>query len=205
MEKQEAYPITYSVLGLLAFMGPMSGYDLKRAFDQILSPMWGAAHSQIYKELRRMNELEWVTMQREEQEDRPDRKIYQITAKGREALANWQGQPTDVLQLRDELLLKLLFGAFAPPGALARNVRASIAYHEQRLLQYRTNMQFLPVRKGSLHAAAGMKRPNPYAPQNEEDPYITLIARFAASFEETYLRWLYETLDVIEGRKDQNL
>ncbi len=207
MEKQEAFPITYSVLGLLASMGPMSGYDVKRVFDHMLSPMWSAAHSQIYKELRRMENLGWVTMEREEQEDRPDRKVYQITEKGQEALANWQTQPPDVIQLRDELLLKLLFGKFAPPGAIATNVRESIMSHEQRLLQYRANVQYLPVLENSLQRhtansnATGMKRPNPYAPQQENEPYLNLVARFAVAFEETYLKWLYETLDVIEGRK----
>ena len=68
MEQPEAYPITYGILGLLAFWGPLSGYDLKRLFDHTLAPMWGAAQSQIYKELRRMKELGWVDMQREEQE-----------------------------------------------------------------------------------------------------------------------------------------
>ena len=209
MEKQEAFPITYSVLGLLAFMGPMSGYDVKRVFDHLLAPMWSAAHSQIYKELRRMESLGWVTMEREEQEDRPDRKVYQITMKGQEALANWQTQPPDMLQLRDELLLKLLFGKFAPPGAIAANVRESIIAHEQRLLQYRANEQYLPVLENSLQRrtadatrSTGMKRPNPYAAQNENEPYLTLAARFAVAFEETYLKWLYETLDVIEGRKN---
>ncbi len=210
MEKHEAYPITYSVLGLLAFIGPMTGYDIKRTFDHMLSPMWSAVHSQIYKELRRMETLGWVTMEREEQEDRPDRKVYQITSEGREALTNWQTQPPDTLQLRDELLLKLLFGSFAPPGALIKNVRESIAYHEQKLLQYRTNLQYLPVLEQSLHSHpsqqsskqnTGMKRPNPYAASGDEEPYLKQVARFAVAFEETYLKWLYETLETLENSK----
>jgi len=76
MERPEAYPITYGILGLLAFWGPMSGYDIKHVFDHTLAPMWGAAHSQIYKELRRMKDMAWVEIRREEQEARPDRKVY---------------------------------------------------------------------------------------------------------------------------------
>src|SRR5947209_7451648 len=134
MEQSEAYPVTYGILGLLAFWGPMSGYDLKRLFDHALAPMWGAAHSQIYHELRRMKELGWVDMEREEQELRPDRKVYHITSEGREALSIWQTQPPSVLQLRDELLLKIMFGTFASPDALAANLKAAIAQHELRLL-----------------------------------------------------------------------
>ena len=195
MDRPEAYPITYGVLGLLRFWGPLSGYDLKRLFDHILAPMWGAAHSQIYNELRRMKELGWVEMQREEQETRPDRKVYHLTQAGQEALAAWQEQPPTVSQLRDELLLKVLFGSFASPEALAANLRAGIVSHEQRLLQYRQNLQHLPVR-GMQTQPSG--RPNPYATDNEEDIYFRLISRFAIDFEKMYLNWLREALAYLE-------
>ena len=198
MEQREAYPITYGILGLLAFWGPLSGYDIKRLFDHTLSAMWGAAQSQIYKELRRMKELGWVEMEREEQEARPDRKIYSITDQGHEALRKWQAQPPEVFQLRDELLLKVLFGSFATPADLAQNLRASIAAHEMRLLEYRQNAFFLPTRGSVQH---NDRRPNPYTVEGEEDPYFRLVVRFAIEFEKTYIRWLYEALDEIEGRQ----
>lgn len=198
MERAEAYPITYGILGLLAFWGPLSGYDIKGLFDHVLAPMWGAAHSQIYKELRRMKELGWVEMQREEQEARPDRKVYTITEQGSEALRQWQGQEPDVFQIRDELLLKILFGKFADPADLEKNVRSSIAQHELRLLAYRQLSQFLPSGGEFRH---GNKRHNPYAVEDEEDPYFRLVSHFAIEFEKMYLRWLYETLDFVEQRQ----
>ncbi len=213
MEQPEAYPITYGILGLLAFWGPLSGYDIKRLFDHMLSAMWAAAQSQIYKELRRMKaqsqiykelrrmkELGWVDMEREEQESRPDRKIYSITDQGHTALRQWQAQPPEVFQLRDELLLKVLFGTFASPADLAQNVRTSIAKHEMRLLAYRQNALFLPT-LGSFQQKD--KRPNPYTVEGEEDPYFRLAVRFAIEFEKTYLRWLYEALDELEDRQKQ--
>lgn len=196
MERLEAYPITYAILGLLAFWGPLSGYDLKRLFDHMLSSMWGAAQSQIYKELRRMKELGWVEMEREEQEARPDRKICSITEQGHAALREWQARPPEVFQLRDELLLKVLFGTFASPGDLAQHLRASIAIHEMRLLGHRQNEHLIPVR-GSLPLKN--RRPNPYAVEEEADPYFHLAIRFAIEFEKTYIRWLYEALEEIEG------
>ncbi|GCE24546.1 hypothetical protein KDA_00300 [Dictyobacter alpinus] len=197
MDRPEAYPITYGVLGLLAYWGPLSGYDLKRLFDQVLSAMWSAAHSQIYNELKRMKELGWVEMEREEQESRPDRKVYSITRAGREALTNWQQQPPAVLQLRDELLLKITFGSFAPPSAIAETLRTGIAIHEQRLFQYRKNTQYIPVPDQPRQTSG---RPNPYAQEtnNEEDIYFRLISRFAFDFEQTYLKWLYEALEIVE-------
>ncbi len=200
MEQLEASPITYGILGLLAFGGPLSGYDIKHLFDHMLSTMWVAAQSQIYKELRRMKELGWVEMEREEQEARPDRKVYSITEQGYAALRTWQAQSPEVFQLRDELLLKMLFGTFASPTDLAQHVRNSIDTHEMRLLTYRQNGFFLPTR-GSLQQ--NNKRPNPYAVEDEGDPYFRLVVRFAIDFEQVYVRWLYEALEDIEGRQKQ--
>ena len=198
MDRPGAYPITYGVLGLLAFWGPLSGYDLKRLFDHVLAPMWGAAHSQIYHELRRMNDFGWVAMEREEQESRPDRKVYTITEAGRDALSSWQAQPAGVLQLRDEMLLKILFGSFASHDDLVANVKKSIAEHEMRLLNYRQNALYIPAR--GEHIKTG-HRHNPYAGTGEEDPFFKLIARFAIELENTYLRWLHETLAFLEENK----
>ncbi|HEX7733804.1 MAG TPA: PadR family transcriptional regulator [Ktedonobacteraceae bacterium] len=196
--EQEAYPITYGVLGLLAFWGPLSGYDMKRLFDHVLAPMWGAAQSQIYKELRRMKELGWVEMKREEQEARPDRKMYSITAQGHAALREWQAREPEVFQLRDELLLKVLFGTFAAPGDIAQNLRASIKTHEMRLLAYRETAHYIPA-QGTF--PQHNRRPNPYAAESEEDPYFTLITHFAIDFEKTYIRWLYEALEMVKQRQ----
>lgn len=195
MDRPDAYPITYGVLGLLAYWGPLSGYDIKGLFDHVLSAMWGAAHSQIYNELRRMKDLGWVVMEREEQESRPDRKVYQITPAGQEALIAWQKQPPVVLQLRDELLLKIIFGSFAAPADIAANMRTSIDDHEQRLLHYQQTMQQLPIFNQQRQASG---RHNPYLSDSEEDPYFRLVSRFAIDFENLYINWLHEALTTLE-------
>jgi PadR family transcriptional regulator, regulatory protein AphA len=183
------------VLGLLAYWGPLSGYDIKGLFDHVLATMWGAAHSQIYHELRRMKELGWVAMEREEQESRPDRKVYQITQAGQDALVAWQKQPPVVLQLRDELLLKIIFGSFASPVDIAENMRVGIDFHEQRLLHYRQTMQQLPIFNQQRQTSG---RPNPYLSDSEEDPYFRLVSRFAIDFENLYITWLHDALNLIE-------
>ena len=190
MSRQEAYPITYGVLGLLAFTGPMSGYDLKQAFDCSLAPLWNATHSQIYNELRRMSELGWVGMERQVQETRPDKKVYQISAAGTAALREWQAlQPAGGLQMRDEVLLRFIFGSFAAPGDLAVTLRAAIADHEQRVALYRETTKLLP--------RPPEQRGNPEA---APDPFFVEMGRFAFSFEAMYLEWLREALAFVEAR-----
>jgi hypothetical protein len=142
-----------------------------------------------------MKELGWVEMEREEQEARPDRKVYHITQAGQDALVAWQKQPPVVLQMRDELLLKIVFGSFASPSDVAENMRIGIDFHEQRLLHYRQTMQQLPIFNQQRQASG---RPNPYLSDSDEDPYFRLVSRFAIDFENLYINWLQEALNVIE-------
>ena len=191
MERREAYTITYAILGMLARWGPMTGYDLKRWFDQGVGQIWPAAYGQIYKELNRLQELGWAQMEREEQESRPDRKVYRITPAGREALAAWLGERAEPPQWRDELLLKLIFGAFAAPGTLAETLHAAIADHEQRLRRYQEELR--------THGDPTQPEiwQQPLSPENPTDPYIGLTARLGVAFEEMYLRWLHETCELL--------
>jgi hypothetical protein len=69
-----------------------------------------------------------------------------------------------------------------------------------RLLTYRQNALFLPA-KGAFHQEN--KRPNPYEVEDHEDPYFNLVVHFAIEFEKTYIRWLYEALEVVEDRQKQ--
>ncbi|HET9922225.1 MAG TPA: hypothetical protein VFQ30_20510, partial [Ktedonobacteraceae bacterium] len=80
------------------------------------------------------------------------------------------------------------------------NVKAGIISHEQRLATYRQNLQRLPVRGEPIKEGV---RHNPYASESEGDPFLELIVHFAVDMEKTYLRWLYEVLDKLEGRESQ--
>ena len=80
--------LEYAILGFLNYK-PMTGYDLKKAFDDSVRHFWYADQSQIYRTLNRLNEKDWVSRDVIEQDTRPDRKEYSITDSGREALRQW--------------------------------------------------------------------------------------------------------------------
>lgn len=187
----DTYPITYAILGLLTYSGAMSGYDLKQLFDLTLSGVWNAAHSQIYNELRRMTALGWLEMEHVDQQGRPDKKLYHVTDAGKNAMREWQAQhPTRITQLRDETLLRFLFGSLAQPSDLAQTLREAISEHEQRLAQYRINQQCLPPTPS--HAEHGT---NP-------DRFFALSADFGIRLEQFYLDWLHEVLATLEGERN---
>ncbi len=81
--------LSYALLGLLARQ-PLSGYDLAQYMKKRVAPMWSALPSQIYPELARLEKQGMVTYRVVEQQDhRPDKKVYEITETGREALRRW--------------------------------------------------------------------------------------------------------------------
>lgn len=101
----------YALLGLLAER-PCSGYELKQVVGQRFALFWKESYGQIYPELRRL-----VTEGLAEAGPPGTRgkTEYQITASGRQALADWVAAPADDDQVRSELLLKLYFAAWNPP------------------------------------------------------------------------------------------
>ncbi len=50
------------------------------------------------------------------QADRPNRRVYELTGAGREAVANWIEEPSHEPRLRDDFVMKLALG---PPAGVA--------------------------------------------------------------------------------------
>jgi DNA-binding PadR family transcriptional regulator len=82
----------YGLLGLLD-AEPRHGYELKLAFDRVLSPQRPLPFGQVYATLARLERDGRVAIDGVERVDGPDRKRYTITPAGRAALRTWLGEP----------------------------------------------------------------------------------------------------------------
>lgn len=102
--------LEYAILGFLDYQ-PFTGYDLKKLFDTSVRHFWTADQSQIYRTLAKLTEQGLAEVERVEQQDRPDRKIYHITAAGREAFVRWLGGPFPVDATRSGPLVQVFFSA----------------------------------------------------------------------------------------------
>lgn len=121
---------SYIVLGLLAMFGEATPYDLKRMVAVSVGQFWTLPHSQLYAEPARLARGGYATEEQEHAGRR--RKLYSVTERGREALADWLAVLTpETYVLRDPALLKLFFGADA--GELAE---AQLETHRQKLAEY---------------------------------------------------------------------
>jgi DNA-binding PadR family transcriptional regulator len=101
--------IKHAILGLLAG-GPLHGYDLKAAYEADLVPEAQLNFGQVYTTLDRLHRDGLVTPEVVAQAERPDRKVYTLTDKGRRELDEWLHTPhKHNLDLRnDETFLKLM-------------------------------------------------------------------------------------------------
>lgn len=115
----------YAVLGLLE-KGPKTGYDLKKTLEQTRYKFWNESYGQIYPTLRKLLAKEWVTMNIEEKDDGPDRKVYEITEEGSAELERWLRQPASDFSIRDEIALRMDLGRSANPAILQGMLEALV-------------------------------------------------------------------------------
>jgi PadR family transcriptional regulator AphA len=101
-------PLSHAILGFLDY-GPMSGYDLKKLFDQSVVHFWSATQSHIYKALENLESEGMVASQIIQQEGKPNRKQYKITNAGKTELRRWVSTPLPVEAKREAWLIQIFF------------------------------------------------------------------------------------------------
>jgi PadR family transcriptional regulator, regulatory protein AphA len=111
--------LEYAVLGFLSYR-PMSGYDLKKYFDQSVGHFWSATQSHIYKALDGLQMKGLVDAELIAQQGRPNRKEYRITDSGRAALRNWLTTPLPLEPVREPWLIQVFFAHHLLNEDLAR-------------------------------------------------------------------------------------
>lgn len=97
---------------LLGFLmsGPHHGYELHREFSRELGQVWRIGRSQLYAQLKQMEESGMVSVETEFQPSRPLRKVYHLTPSGREHFLEWLNEPIPHLRhIRLEFLARLFF------------------------------------------------------------------------------------------------
>ena len=169
--------VTPVVLGLLA-LGPLSGYDIKTIVDRSPRFFWAASYGQIYPELKRLEEEGLV-----EGEDRPNggrsRRVYRLTAAGREALIEWLMGETVTIELRDESLLRLFFADALPPDEALLLLEGRKRGHEQYLEVLRAIQEL---------------------PGGPDPTYVDLVLRWGIDFNEWGARWCEEQVERLRAQ-----
>jgi DNA-binding PadR family transcriptional regulator len=98
-------------LMLLALLAkePAHGYELKQALEQIFGSAYPSPNiGQIYVTLGRLEKDGLVRAVDVAQSNRPNKKVYHLTAAGRDILDTWVDEPTEGPRVRDEFFMKLV-------------------------------------------------------------------------------------------------
>jgi DNA-binding PadR family transcriptional regulator len=127
--------IKYAVLGLIA-EEPRHGYAVRAEFEARLGDFWELNYGQVYQVLTALEQEGLIVGSDERVGRRPTRKVYAISAKGREALRRWLEQPLSRKQpFRDEFYVRLLFAGQADPKLVPRMVETQIKRCNERLAE----------------------------------------------------------------------
>ena len=156
----------------------MSVYDLGLSIRASVGHIWNESYGQIYPNLKKLAASGFVTSKTERQKGKPDRRIYSITKKGRERLTKWLAVPPQPEIARNELLLKLFFGAQAAPGMLIRFVELMVE-RECRVLEELKRLEHEEIAQSQQYPGA---------------PYWKMAARFGQMELAAHLRWAEETI-----------
>src|SRR5580700_540907 len=165
------------LLGLLA-IEPMSGYDLGLNIRASVGHFWNESYGQIYPNLKKLASGGFVSCKTERQKGKPDRRIYSITEKGRERLTAWLAVRPQPEIPRNELLLKLFFGAQVPTQILIGYVER-MAEERRALLELLERAEREEIDKNQHYPGA---------------PYWRMAAHFGQMEMRAHLRWAQETL-----------
>ena len=176
-------------MGLLS-REDLSGYDLTRRMAGRVGYFWSARHSQIYPELARLEDGGYVTHSVVEQKERPDKKVYRITAEGLDAVKEWVIQPPVPRPIRDELTVKAYSVWLADKEEAARLFREEELRHEEQLAHYEELRAWME----------GTWREDLTSTDSPEfATYATL--RRGISYEREYAEWCRWMADCMERRE----
>ena len=155
-----------------------SGYDLARQFRASVANYWQATSQQIYRELERMSGEGWVRSREVVQQSRPNKRLYAVTAAGREALAEFTRAQPKPMALRDELMIQVEAVDHGDPAGVLEALERRIADSEEKLARHRERLEKLTGGLGEREYLARGRRIG---------AYLTLSRGVA--FEEQTLRW----------------
>ena len=127
--------LRYAILGYLS-TAPGSGYDLAQQLQGGLGWFWSASHSQIYPELKRLEDAGLVESEPTTVGEKLEKRIYSITDEGRRVLTAWAAGPPVYRPNRDPERLQLIFSDLAP----LESIRQHLEVHREHFTKRRKRL-----------------------------------------------------------------
>lgn len=168
-------------------MAPMSGYDIRQWFERSLGFFWNESYGQIYPILKRLEQKGYARVQTVAQTERPARKVYRISERGRRALREWLATGVTPDTLRLELLLKIFFGRAADPTVPLGHLRGELEESQKHLKVFQS------IEKELMNNCSD--------PVDSRFSLITL--RYGLGLMRHNIRWARESLELLESDRQR--
>jgi len=160
--------VKYAILGLLHYKD-MHGYRIKEVIENEFGFMWSINYGQIYPNLKQLEQEGLVTKVDVAQKNVPDKKLYSITAKGKEAFTQWLNTaPERGMLIRDPFLLKFIFFSFGDDERALETI-------EEQIRVYTADLS---------------SRQHRYENKHNENTHVRLMRELGISLNEMMLVWL---------------
>jgi PadR family transcriptional regulator, regulatory protein AphA len=104
--------LKHGLIGLLAREGPLTGYELTKAFDRSVNFVWHAVQGQIYPELARLAAHGLI---RQTSTGPRGAKRFEATEEGIAELRRWITEVEPARGIRNETLLRVFFAYLLDP------------------------------------------------------------------------------------------
>jgi len=182
--------LKHGLLGLLNYQ-PMTGYELDKEFKESLAHFWQAKPQQIYRELNAMEQNGWLVSERVPQEERPNRRVYTITDKGKAEFLDWLKSPKSDIQnatrVKSVFFMRLFFA-----GETNKKQALELLYsYREQCLHSMNEME---------EVNEAMEQTNSlYAP--EKAVYWKLIAMNGEIMRKARLEWVQKAISILESQK----
>lgn len=174
--------IEYAILGLLSWRA-LSGYDLKKVFEESVALYWSGNNNEIYRALLDLHARGLVSCSVQPQEKLPARKVYSITLDGQAELAGWAASAPELPQRRHALLIQLAWADALPPAEL-----------DHLLAQYEDEVHTQALICHAQLQPAGAARPRFLDPAAARSPREALLWRAIlqnwGTFYDSELNWV---------------
>jgi PadR family transcriptional regulator AphA len=180
--------LQHLTLGLLKY-GPLSGYDLNKAFQSSVQHFWNTEQSQIYRVLHQLAANGWVEVETIVQADLPNKKLYSLTAAGHAELQRWLVTPSPLATTHEAWLGQIFFGAELSTDELIQVLNARIAALQQMLERFTTQ---IPASAATYAEAFA-------APQDH--PFWLLTLEYGIEKLRFDLQWVQRTVVDLQQRR----
>lgn len=166
-----------AILGLLSD-GPMTGYEIKQFFRNVIKHFWNVSDGQLYPTLKKMNQEEIISLQVIQQDSTANKHLYSITERGRMHFEKWLREPvTKFEEMKEPFVLKVFF--------FDKLSRDEILWHlrNQLDLHYRILEEFQGIRESYEDRVTAFQR---------------IIGDIGVVYVEVRILWIARMIDLVQ-------